>query len=238
MQQFSPLQRGLFVLNSKKVSPVRRIAVTGVLSAVATVLMMLEFPLPFVPSFLKFDFSELPALIAAFAYGPLEGVIVCLIKNLFKLITSATGGVGELANFLLGVCFTVPAGLLYRVKRRRSSALAGCITGTLIMAAVSVPINYWIVYPIYAKIMPIEAIIDAYRVFVPSVDGLLSALIIFNVPFTLLKGAADSAITFLIYKNVSPFLHGTGGKRKPVTDVPEKSELPEKDENRLERKRQ
>ena len=196
----------------------RRITVTGVLAAVATVLMLLEFPLPFVPSFLKFDFSELPALIAAFAYGPVEGMIVCLIKNIFKLTTTMTGGIGELANFLLGVCLVVPAGLVYRLRRSRSGALIGCISGSIIMAAASLPINYFIVYPIYATIMPIEAIIGAYAVFVPSVDGLLSCLLIFNIPFTLLKGAADSVITFLIYRQLSPYLHG----KKKTADAADK----------------
>jgi len=193
----------------ERVSPVRRLTVTGIMAALSVLLMFLEFPLPFVPSFLKFDFSELPALIAAFCFGPVEGIAVCLIKNLVNLISSQTGGVGELANFLIGIFLVVPAGFVYRSKPSRKAALIGCLCGTLLMAAVSLPINYWLVYPMYAKIMPIETIIGMYQKFIPEMDGLFSCLLIFNVPFTLLKGVADSVITFLVYKSVSPVLKGT-----------------------------
>ena len=102
----------------KKVN-VRKIAMTAILSAVATVLMFLSFSLPIVPSFLAMDFSELPALIASFSMGPVSGVAVCFIKNLINLPTSGTGGVGELCNFLMGITFVVPAGLFYRQKKNR-----------------------------------------------------------------------------------------------------------------------
>lgn len=183
------------------------------MAAAASVLMLLEFPLPFVPSFLKFDFSELPALIAAFCFGPVEGAAVCLIKNLIKLISTTSGGVGELANFLIGICFVVPAGLFHRFMPDRRGALWGCVCGTVLMSAVSFPLNLYLVYPIYAKIMPIEAIVDAYRAIFPGVGGLASCLLIFNVPFTFLKGAVDSLITFLIYRRISPLLRGNGQRR-------------------------
>ena len=95
----------------KKVN-VRKIAMTAILSAVATVLMVISFSLPIIPSFIKLDFSELPALIAAFSMGPVSGVVVCFIKNLVNLTMSTTGGVGEQCNFFMGVTFLVPAGLL------------------------------------------------------------------------------------------------------------------------------
>lgn len=189
-------------------SPARRIAFTGILAGAASILMLLEFPVPLMPTFIKFDFSELPALIAAFAYGPLEGVAVCLIKNLVKLTTTSTGGVGELANFLLGCFLVVPAGLIYRFKKDRAGALIGSVAGSLSMALASLPINYYIVYPIYTKFMPLDAIVAAYQAINPGVDGLFACLLIFNLPFTLVKGIADSAVTFLVYKHISPFLKG------------------------------
>ena len=100
----------------------RFIAVTGILGAVSTVLMMLSFSVPFMPSFIKFDFSELPALIAAFSMGPLSGVAVCLIKNLINLTMTTTGGVGELSNFILGACLVLPAGLIYKYRKNRKTA--------------------------------------------------------------------------------------------------------------------
>ena len=130
-------------------SRTHKIAVTAMLSAAATVLMFLEFPIPFlIPSFVELDFSELPALLAAFSLGPVSGVVVCLVKNVIKgLLFSGTGGVGEMCNFLLGICFVIPAGLIYRYRKTRSCALAGALAGAVVMAVCSIPVNYFISYP-------------------------------------------------------------------------------------------
>ena len=98
---------------------IRKIAMTGMLSAVSAVLMFLSFSVPFMPPFIKLDFSELPALFAAFALGPVSGVIVCLVKNLVNVFYTTTGGIGELCNFLLGVSFVLPAGMLYMKKKTK-----------------------------------------------------------------------------------------------------------------------
>lgn len=206
-------------------SRTHRIAVTAMLSAAATVLMFLEFPIPFlIPSFVELDFSELPALLAAFSLGPVSGVIVCLVKNVIKgLLFSGTGGVGEMCNFLLGICFVIPAGLIYRYKRTRSGALMGALAGAVIMALCSIPVNYFISYPVYTKFLPMDVIISMYQEIVqsfngllsragapfalPAVNGLLGCLIAFNAPFTLLKGLLDMGLCFLIYKPLSPLLH-------------------------------
>ncbi len=186
---------------------VKHIVLTGVLAAVATILMYLEFPVPFMPSFVKFDISELPALIASFVYGPIEGVAVCLIKNLLKLPTTMSGGVGELSNFFLGISFVIPAGLLYRLRKNRKSALIGSIIGACLMALISLPLNYFVVYPAYTAILPLDAIIGMYQELNPHVNGLFSCLLIFNFPFTLVKGLVDTLLTFLIYKHISRFFH-------------------------------
>ena len=136
---------------------------TAMLSAVAFVLMFLEFNVPFMPSFIKMDLSELPALIGAFAMGPASGVIICLIKNLLHLLMSTTGGVGELSNFILGALFVIPAGLMYKKKKGRKSALIGSLIGAVVMAVVSVFSNYFIVYPVYTAFMPLDTIISMYQ---------------------------------------------------------------------------
>lgn len=185
-----------------------KIAVTAMLSAVATILMALDFPIPFlIPTFVKMDFSELPALLATFSLGPVSGVVVCLVKNLVNLTMSSTNGVGELCNFLLGVCFVVPAGLVYRYRKTRGGALAGALAGAVVMAVCSVPVNYFISYPFYTVFMPLDVIIGMYQELIPSVDGLLACLVIFNAPFTLLKGLLDLVLAMLIYKPLSPLLH-------------------------------
>lgn len=184
------------------------LTITAMLGAIATILMFLDFPIPFlIPPFIKMDFSELPALLAAFSLGPVSGMAVCLIKNAVNLLHTTTGGVGELCNFLLGCCFVVPAGLLYRYRKSRKYALAGAIAGAAAMALLSIPINYFISYPFYTNFMPLDTIIGMYQNLIPSVDGLLACLLIFNAPFTLLKGILDTVLAFLIYKPLSPLLH-------------------------------
>ena len=185
-----------------------KITVTAMLAAVATVLMFLEFPVPFlIPPFVKMDFSELPALLASFSLGPVYGGVVGLIKNRICCLRTNTGGVGELANFLIGLCFVLPAGFIYRHKKSRKSALIGSIVGAVVMALASIPLNYFISYPVYSKLIPIDAIIGLYQTIRPDVNGLLECLVLFNAPFTLIKGVLDVALCFLIYKPLSPLLH-------------------------------
>lgn len=195
-------------LQEKKRRKIRYITVTGMLSALSAVLMMVSFSVPFMPSFIKLDFSEMPALIAAFSMGPLSGVMVCLIKNLINVCFTTTGGVGELANFLLGCSFVVPAGVIYYRQKNRKMALIGAIVGAVAMAAASLPMNYFVTYPIYSKFMPLETIVGMYQAIASGVDGLFWCLLLFNVPFTFLKGGLDAAITFLVYKRISPLIHG------------------------------
>ena len=158
---------------------VRKLTGTAMLGAVAAVLMYLEFPIPIMPSFVKLDVSELPALLAAYAYGPLSGIAVCLIKNLIKLPSTSTAAVGELFNFVMGALFVGVAGFVYKRSKTRRSALIGAGMGALVMAVVSVPYNYFIVYPAYVVMyhLPLEAIIGMYQAINPSVDGLLACLL-------------------------------------------------------------
>lgn len=192
----------------KKVN-VKRVAISGILGALGFVLMLLEFPLPFIiPAFIKFDFSELPAIIAAFAYGPLHGIFVCAIKNLLHLFVTTSAGVGELSNFVLGAIFVGVAGLVYKKMHSRKGALIGALIGAFIMAVISVFSNYYIVYPAFVVIygMPMDAILGMYKALLPAADNLFKALVIFNLPFNLIKGIFDAAICFIIYKKISPLL--------------------------------
>ena len=189
---------------------VRALTGTAMLGAVAAVLMYLEFPIPIMPAFVKLDVSELPALIASFAYGPVSGVLVCLIKNLIKLPSTSTAAVGELFNCVMGALFVGVAGIVYKRNKTRKGAIVGALLGALVMAVVSVPYNYFIVYPAYVVMyhLPLEAIIGMYQAINPSVDGLLTCLLVFNLPFTFVKGVLDAVLCFLIYKPLSPILHG------------------------------
>lgn len=189
---------------------VRNMTVTAMLSAAAFVLMFLDTAIPLMPSFIKLDLSELPALIASFALGPVWGVIVCLIKNLLHLTMTQTGGVGELSNFILGASFVLPAGLIYHRKKTKGRAIIGAVVGALIMGAISFPSNLFIVYPVYYNFMPKDVIVAAYQAIVPfaNIDSIEKCLLFFNVPFTFVKGMISAIITILIYQPLRPLLKG------------------------------
>ena len=189
-----------------------KLTVTAMLSAVAFILMFIEFPIPaLIPSFVKLDISDLPELLAAFSLGPVYGVAVTFLKNLLHIVFKGTSSayVGELCNFLLGAVFSLVAGFIYQRKKSRKSALIGAVIGAALMAIVSVPLNYFVVYPAYVVCygMPLEAIIGMYQAILPSSDSLIKCLTIFNMPFTFCKGMLDVLLCFLIYKPLSPLLH-------------------------------
>ncbi len=201
------------MLRRKNITPTRCIVITAMLSAVAVVLQLLDFPIPFlIPFFLEMDFSDLPALIAAFSLGPLPAVAVCFIKNFFHFITATvTGGVGELANFLLSSIFVVTAGVVYFFVHNRRGAVMGSVCGALAMGLVSIPVNYLITYPVYYTILSEEYILSLYQAILPTTDDIFEALVVFNFPFTLIKGLLCTLITLVIYKHISPLIKGKRG---------------------------
>ena len=204
---------------NKKWINTRLLVITAMLSAVSTVLMYLQFPIPFlIPAFIEMDFSELPALIAAFAYGPIAGVTVCLVKNLLHLFGTTTLGVGELANFLLGASFVFTAGLIYKMNRTAKGALLGTLIGATAMAVISFPINLFVTYPFFTAVFfggNQAPIIGMYQAILPWADTLPKALLIFNVPFNfVLKGLLNAGLAFLIYKPLSPLLKGVSSSSR------------------------
>lgn len=186
----------------------RKICITAIMSAFATALMYLEISVPIIPDYIKLDFSDLPALITSFSFGPMWGVAVCLVKNLIKLLNTYTAGIGELSNFILSAVFVFIAGIVYKKGKNKKSAFIGAIVGAVAMAAISFPSNYFIVYPIYENLMSEDVILGTYRAIYPATKNLMQALLIFNVPFTFAKGIINTVITFIIYKKISPILKG------------------------------
>lgn len=196
---------------AKSLTKTRKLTVTAMLSAVAFLLMFIEVSLPMlIPSFVKMDVSDLPALIGAFSLGPVYGVVIQVVKNLLHILLKGTSSafIGELFNVTMGSVFALVAGLIYQRKHDRLGALIGSLAGAVIMALASLPMNYFLVYPFYATLFGgMENIISAYQEIIPSVDGLFQCLVVFNVPFTLFKGLVDVALCFLIYKPLSRVIH-------------------------------
>ena len=190
-----------------------KLTVAAMLSAVAFILMFIEFPIPMlIPAFIKMDFSDLPALMGAFALGPVYGVVISFMKNLLHIVIkgTSTACVGELSNFILGAIFSAVAGYIYKHHKSRKTAIIGAVAGAVAMGVLSVPSNYFVVYPAYVQFyhLPLEAILGLYQAILPSADSLIKCLIIFNLPFTLVKGLLDAVLCMLIYKPLSPILHG------------------------------
>ncbi len=189
---------------------IRVLTGTAMLTAVGVVLQYLEISIPIMPSFIKLDFSDLPELIGAFAYGPAAGVIICLLRNLIHMAVSQSGFVGELSNFVLGATFALVAGLIYKHNKTKKGAVIAGISGAAAMAAVCLPFNYFVIYPLYYSVLglPESAVLDAYRIILAGVKNIFQGILIFNVPFTFIKAMISVAVSILIYKPLSPLLKG------------------------------
>jgi len=185
----------------KKRNSIKKLSVIGVLGALAFVLMILSFT---VAGPYKLDFSEIPVMIGAFAYGPVVGVTIEAIKILLDVILggpSDTAYIGELANFAMGIAFVIPASLIYIRHKTKKQAIIGLAVGTLSMTIVAVVLNIYVLLPLYARLyfnMDTSALLNVY-----GFDSMIKFIISINIPFNLLKGAANSIIVLLIYKRIS-----------------------------------
>lgn len=204
-------QKNTQIRRRRSSTKVRSMAQVGMLAAVATVLMLFEFPLPFVPSFYKLDISEIPVLLGTFAMGPVAGVMTECIKILLNFVINGTttGGVGEIANFLIGCSLCVPAGLIYQKMHTKKGAMIGLAAGTVFMTLIGCVLNAYILLPTYAAAfgMPLDTIVQMGHALNPAIDGVATFVILAVAPFNLIKGILVSAILLLIYKKVSPVLH-------------------------------
>ena len=201
-----------FVMKNKKAfSSTHYISYTAIFAAIAGVLMFVEIPLFFAPSFYKIDLSEIPVLICTFYLGPVAGVAAELLKVLLKLLFkgTSTAFVGDFANFAVGCSFVLPASMIYHAKPGRRTALVGMLTGTLVMTVFGSALNAVYLLPKFAALygMPMEAIIGMGTKINPSITSVTTLVLFAVVPFNLLKGVIDSLLTFLLYKRISPILH-------------------------------
>lgn len=182
----------------------------SILSAIAFLIMFLEFPLPIFPNFLQLDFSDIPALLGAFAMGPVAGIVIELLKNILHLLKGTTTmGIGEVANFIVGTAFVGTAGAIYKHSKTRKNALISMAAGVIVMTVVASVINYVAILPLYESMMGFskEMMVAAgSKIFKGITD--FNTFVAFSIlPFNLLKGVLVALITSLAYKRLSPILH-------------------------------
>ena len=191
----------------------RKLVEIGMLGAIATVLMLFEFPIPFIaPPFYELDFSEVPLLVGAFALGPMAGATIELVKILINLLINgtATAFVGEIGNYLLGCSFIIPAALIYKKHKTKKNALIAMVIGTIVMTVFGCFLNAYVLLPTYATAfgMPIDAIVGMGSAINANINDVMTFVIIAVAPFNIIKGIIVSVITLLIYKHISPILKG------------------------------
>lgn len=190
----------------KKTMSIQYLTRIAVLTALASILFMIEIP---VVAFYKLDLSNLPVLLGAFSMGPAAGIIILLLKSFIGMLHSTSMYVGELADFIMGAAYVLPAALCYRRRKDRKNALIGMCLGTAAMIAVAVLVNWLIMIPFYMDAfgMPMEAVIGKATKVLPFVDTQWELLLYVTAPFNLLKGVVLSLLTYLLYKRLSPLLH-------------------------------
>ncbi len=185
----------------------KKLVLTAVLGAISGVLMVLEFPLPFIPPFIKMDFSELPVILGGFIMGPVNGAFVSLIKILINFVLNGTTtfGIGELANFLYSIGYMLPAVIVYHKLKTKKGAVISLVIGTVITSILAVIINTTVTFPVYGKLMgfDIPAIVAMSAQTNPFVKDLFTLMLCSILPFNLFKYGVTSILTFLLYKKLS-----------------------------------
>lgn len=195
---------------TKEALTTKNLVKISVLGAIGMVLMFFDLSVWFAPGFLKLDVSDLPSLLGAFAMGPMAGVLIQFLKNILSLLIegTATGGVGELSNFFVGSVFAYTAGFIYYRRKTFKNAIIGLFLGVLLMTLAASLSNYYVVFPLYAKVMiPMDKIIAMGSKVNRHVVDFKTLILYSVVPFNLLKGTVASAVTLLLYKKLSPVLH-------------------------------
>ena len=187
-------------------SKTRKLTLIGIFAAISTILMYFELPLPFMPPFLKFDPSGVPILLSSMLMGPSAAISVTLVKDLIHVLSTTTGGVGELADFLIMSTFSIVVGLIYNKKHDRKGVLLATVAGTATCAFVGALANRYLMIPFFSKVMPLEAIFAACAEINPAIDGLNAYILFGAVPFNLIKGLILTVLTFLLYRKLEGFL--------------------------------
>lgn len=198
-------------MNKTKLFSLHNMTKIAILTAISAVIMLLEFPLPFAPSFYELDLSETVILMGGFAMGPMAAVMMELLKNILNLLMNGTitAGVGEFANFAMGCALVVPAAVIYKYKKTIKGAILALCVGVLSLVVVGAFVNYFIMIPAYVALVgfPLDAIVGMAKEVNPLVGSLESMIVFAVMPFNLVKGIICSVLNLLLYKRLSKILH-------------------------------
>jgi riboflavin transporter FmnP len=198
----TPLSRNQWEDTMKKLT-VKKLTTIALLGAIATMLMFLRFPLPFMPPFMDFNLSGIPEIFGVFLMGPEAGVFIVLIKCLLKIALSGTGSAftGELQNFILSCAYILAAGILFKRNRTRKSFLTGMLLGTVISAILAVFTNMYIIIPFYVKMygMTMDEIIEMTRAVNRFVDSEWKFVALGVIPFNLIKCGVTTLLAYMMY---------------------------------------
>lgn len=189
---------------------IKRISLTAIFSAIAAVIMLFDFPLPFAPSFMKLDFSEVPLVIGSYILGPINAIIMVLLKILIKLSikSTSTAFIGEIVGFISSLCFVLPGSIIYISKKTKIRAVMGLLIGILLSTIVTTILNALVIFPMYMNLFNIS--LDKLLIMIqkinPNVDSFGKAMIYSVLPFNVFKYSIDAVIIFGLYKNISNFI--------------------------------
>ncbi len=176
----------------------KQLTVSALLAAISTVIMFLEFNIPFIPPFLKLDFSDIPALVGGIAISPAIGVLVIVVKNLIHLLMTSTGGAGEAANIIMGCCYILPIAFLS--KKGKKGTICGAVLGIAAMTFIAMMFNYFILIPWYSNVMPIDAIIGMCAEVNSFIKDKADIIFYGVAPFNLIKGIINTVLSLMIVR--------------------------------------
>lgn len=225
--------------DTEKILTTRKIAVIGMFSAVAGILMVLEIPLPGIPATHKFEIGDLASLLCGFAYGPVAGVLVCMLKVIIKLLfrPTSTAFVGEMANFLIASSLVLPATTIYWIRKSKKGAIVSCVIGAICMTVFGSLLNLFYIFPTFLRMFcdgDMNALISMGSTVNPLIKDIPTFVLFTAVPINLLKSVAVGGLTMILYKPLKPVFKATV-KEKKVKEAEQSEEREGRKEVRMTR---
>lgn len=198
----------------------RDLTMIAMLGAICCILLHIDFPLPFMPPFMNFDLAGLVELIGGFAMGPLQAVCIIIVKILLKLATEGTSSAftGELQNFMLSCAYVLPPVILYHRNKTKKTAIVGMSIGSVFCSVVAVFTNLFIIIPFYMALMgqEMDYFIQMCGEVNPMIQNAFTFVVLGVLPFNLIKCGINSLGALVLYKRLSPILHGYGYNTYPA----------------------